>query len=177
MKEAIVYAIQDGVCYLKLSGELRHDCAGPLDTLIERLFSMSTGFDGLYCQGSTGEFTAVVIDLNETSFMDSTVIGLLAGIARELLARDLPAPTVFSTNSEINQLLRSLCLDEVFTLIEQPTERSLASLALVQSSEGDGQCSGAAILRAHEALVELNETNRVAFQSVISLFREQLDGG
>ncbi len=154
MKEAIGYAIQDGVCYLKLSGELRHDCAGPLDTLIERLFAMST------C-----EFGEVVIDLNEVSFMDSTVIGFLAGIARELMARDLSAPTVFSTNFEINQLMRSLCLDEVFTLIEQPTEHTLTPLAFAQGAQGDGQCSGAAILRAHEALVELNEANRVAFQS------------
>ena len=169
MKEAIGYAIQGGVCYLKLRGELRHDCAGPLDTLIEHLFAMST------C-----EFSAVVIDLNDVSFMDSTAIGLLAGIARELLSRDLCAPTVFSTNTEINQLLRSLCLDEVFTLIEQPTEHPLNvnvnALALELSVGADTQCSGAAILRAHEALVELNEANRVAFQSVISLFREQLDG-
>lgn len=164
MKEAIGYAIQGGVCYLKLRGELRHDCAGPLDVLIERLFAMNSG-----------EFNAVVIDLNDVSFMDSTAIGLLAGIAREQLARDLCAPTVFSTNTEINQLLRNLCLDEVFTLIEQPTEHALEPLAL-NSSAGDTQCSGAAILRAHEALVELNEANRVAFQSVISLFREQLDG-
>lgn len=165
MKEAIGYAIQDGVCYLKLRGELRHDCAGPLDALIERLFAMNTG-----------EFSAVVIDLNDVSFMDSTAIGLLAGIAREQLSRDLCAPTVFSTNTEINQLLRSLCLDEVFTLIEQPTEHTFQPLALNLSAGADRQCSGAAILRAHEALVELNEANRVAFQSVISLFREQLDG-
>jgi|CXWL01.1.fsa_nt_gi anti-anti-sigma factor len=166
MSDAIAYAVKDCVCFLKLSGELRHDSAGPLDTLIERLFA--TDGSGI---------CAVMIDLNDVEFMDSTVIGLLAGIARELLSRDLPAPTLFSTNEDINELLRSLRFDDVFTLIDQRTDRPLAAGALrsVEELPGDQQhCSAATILKAHEALIEMNEANRDAFQSVVDLFRAEV---
>ena len=162
MSDAIGYAKQNDVYYLKISGALRHDSAAPLDALIERWF-----------ENETCDFTAVVIDLNETVFMDSTAIGLLASIAREMLARGLNAPTVFSANSEINQLLQSLRLDEVFTLVQKTTSGIECISAQSVASE---QCGAAVILKAHEALVELNEANRVAFQSVIDLFRSELGG-
>ena len=162
MSDAIGYAVRDGVCYLKLSGELRHDSAGPLDALVERLYEQ---------QGH--EFSAVAIDLNQAVFMDSTVIGLLAGTAREQLARGLAAPTVFSTNPEINQLLQSLRLDEVFNVVEQATAPGAQDDKL--SACEAQQCSAAGILRAHETLVELNEANRDKFQSVIDLFRDECE--
>ncbi len=165
MNDAIGYAVHDGVGYLKLSGELRHDTAAPLDALIERLF-----------EPETLEITAVVIDLTEVSFMDSTVIGLLASIARALLSRSLAAPTLFSTNPEINQLLCSLCLDQVFTIVDAPTDRPLGALKMhaMEVECGERQCSSATILKAHEVLIEMNESNRDAFQSVVDLFRDEL---
>jgi hypothetical protein len=38
----------------------------------------------------------------------------------------------------------------------------------------NAQCSGAAILKAHETLIDLNEGNRVAFQPVVDLLRSEL---
>jgi len=168
MSEAIGYALHQEVGYLKLSGELRHDSAAPLDALIERLFEP----DRL-------DLSSVVIDLTEVTFMDSTVIGLLASIARALMARSLPAPTLFSTNSEINQLLTSLCLDQVFTIVDAATDRPLApaQLRAVDGECEQRQCSSATILKAHEVLIEMNEANREAFQSVVDLFRDEVQRG
>lgn len=165
MSEAIGYAAHEDVGYLKLAGELRHDTAAPLDALIERLFAP----DEL-------SIKAVVIDLTEVTFMDSTVIGLLASIARALLSRSLPAPTLFSTNPEINQLLTSLCLDQVFTIVDAPTDRPLGAVQVhaVRGECAERQCSSATILKAHEVLIEMNESNRDAFQSVVDLFRDEV---
>lgn len=156
------YASNGGVRYLKLAGDLRHDGAGPLEALIDRWFADAATTP-----------CAVVIDLNEARFMDSTVIGLLASIAREMLARGLPAPTVFSTHPEINQLLTSLRLDEVFTVVQRATDRRPEPGEMHDAEEisQTQQCSGAAILHAHEALIELNEANRVAFQPVVDVLR------
>ena len=107
MDVIIAEAQSAGVHFLKLGGELRHDNAAPLEQLIEGWFSA----DAVAVE-------SVVIDLNELRFMDSTVIGLLACIVRELAERDLPRATVFSTQPEINQLLHSLCLDDAVTLVE-----------------------------------------------------------
>lgn len=162
MTGAIGYAVDDGIGYLRLSGELRHHTAGALEALIEQWFG-------------AGEpaVRAVAIDLNEIRFMDSTVIGLLASIARELAAHGLPRATVFSTQPDINQLLRSLCLDQAFSMVERATDGS-ASSANASELPADAQCSGAAILKAHETLIDLNEGNRIAFQPVVEILRGEL---
>jgi anti-anti-sigma factor len=162
MSASIGFAVHEGVGYLKLAGDLRHDIAGPLEVLIERWF-----------EAPQGAIRAAVIDLNEAQFMDSTVIGLVAAIARELLARTLPAPTVFSTNVEINQLLASLRLDEVFTVVQQSTSGTPVDVPVLLLKP-DAQCSAEAILKAHETLIELNEANRIAFQPVVDLLRSEL---
>ena len=165
MTDAISSAVNDDVGYLRLSGELRHDTAGALETLIERWFD-----------NDISPLRGVVVDLNEATFMDSTVIGLLASIARELQARDLPRPTVFSTKPEINQLLRSLRLDDALMLVERNTGAGavVGTAERADAQEPDGQCSGAAILKAHQTLIDINEANRAAFQPVVDLFRKDL---
>lgn len=165
MSESISYALDQGVCYLRLAGELRHTIAGPLDNLIERLFA-----------SEPPELQAMVIDLTAATFMDSTMIGLLASIARELEEHGLPPATVFSTQPEIQQLLSCLCLDQVFTIVSQATDRALdPSLLPVPSGTDSEQHSAAIILKAHEDLVRLSDSNRAAFQPVVDLFREQLE--
>ena len=165
MTETFQYSLHDGVCHLRLVGELRHDTAGELDIWVQNLVA---GLDSPVCD--------VCIDLNQVSFMDSTAIGLLAEIAREVVGRGLPAPTLISNDAEINQLLTSLRFDEVFKLIARPSD----CLAHPDDDElrciGDSSaCTGKAILKAHEALIDLNDANRAAFQPVVDLFREQLD--
>jgi anti-anti-sigma factor len=160
MDVVIAHAHSAEVHFLKLGGELRHDNAAPLEQLIENWFA-----------GEQDAVKAVVIDLNELQFMDSTVIGLLACIVRELAERDLPKATVFSTQPEINQLLHSLCLDEAVTLVEASSAPGSA-LSAAAVSDQPGQVSAANILRAHEQLIELNKANRAAFQPVVDLLRQ-----
>ncbi len=165
MTDAIGHAVAAGVGYLRLSGDLRHDTAGALEALIEQWFA-----------GNPAAVDSVVIDLNQARFMDSTVIGLLANIARELQVHGLPKATVFSTQTDINQLLRCLCLDQVFTLVEQATNGSVTTIeqTAMAADGADAHCSASAILKAHEVLVELNEGNREAFQPVVDLLRGEL---
>lgn len=167
MTGAIGYAVKDGIGYLRLSGALRHDSAGALEALIERWFGA----------GQTA-VRAVVVDLNETQFMDSTVIGLLASIARELASRGLPKATLFSTQADINQLLRSLCLDQALDLVECATSGDGAAAGPEAGTAGaaGSQCSAAAILKAHEVLMSLNEGNRQKFEPVVDLLRVELGG-
>lgn len=163
MTAAIGQAEIDGTRFLKLSGELRHDNAAPLEALIDHWFA-----------AEPAPFKSMVIDLTTLTFMDSTVIGLLAGIARELQERALPPATLFSTSRDINQLLHSLCLDEAFTLIDAAGEAGtpLPLSELPQASD-QGQVSPASILKAHEQLMALNEANRSAFQPVVDLLRAE----
>lgn len=161
-QEPILFAQNNDTCFFKLRGELRHTNATAMDDLIDRLFRQRQ----LQC-------TQVVIDLNEATFMDSTHIGLLASIARHCKAEGLPAPTLFSTHSEINDQLISLRLDEVFELITQPTDQAVDFKTVTGSDHTEDE-KAMMILRAHEALVELNDANRTAFEPVVELLRAQL---
>ena len=165
-QEQILFASINDCCYFKLCGELRYTNATGMDDLIERLFSTP-----LRC-------SQVVIDLNQATFIDSTYVGLLASLARYCQQQQLPKPTLFSTQSEINELLFGLCLDQAFQIIQQPTNlppgnlpADMTSIAAQSYSE---QQQGSMILRAHQALIELNDKNKAEFQPVVNLLKQQL---
>ncbi|SNY51387.1 anti-anti-sigma factor [Arsukibacterium tuosuense] len=170
-QEQVLFASINNCCYFKLCGELRYTNATGMDDLIERLFSTRI------------ECAQVVIDLNQATFIDSTYVGLLAGLARYCQQQQLPKPTLFSTQSEINELLFGLCLDQAFQIIQQPTTvppdnlpggtlpENTTDIATQSYSE---QQQGRMILRAHEALIALNDKNKAEFQPVVNLLKQQL---
>tara|TARA_R110002126_G_scaffold15185_1_gene62471 strand:+ start:2048 stop:2536 length:489 start_codon:yes stop_codon:yes gene_type:complete len=161
MEPQILFACIDNCCYFKLRGELRYTNATGMDDLIERLF------------GNNVSCSSVVVDLNEATFMDSTHVGLLASLARYCQAQQLPKPAIFSTEPEINALLYSLCLDQAFQIIERTTAYP-ADMASIDSKAYSEHEQGVMILRAHEALVRLNDKNKASFQPVVDLLRQQL---
>jgi anti-anti-sigma factor len=161
MTEQILFACVEQCCYFKLSGELRYTNASGMDDLIERLF------------GAKIQCRQLVVDLNEASFMDSTYIGLLAGLARYCQQHNLPKPMLFCTVPAVNELLFSLCLDQAFDIVRQSTDPAV-DLASVQAVPYSDQQKGLMILHAHEALIALNEQNKSQFQSVVDLLKQQL---
>lgn len=160
-QQQILFANRDNCCYFKLCGELRYTNATGMDDLIERLFSASI---------TCGQ---VVIDLNQATFIDSTYIGLLASLARYCQQHQLPQPTLFSTQPEINELLFGLCLDQAFQIVQQPTDHTMDMTSIAAKTYSEQQ-QGRMILRAHEALINLNDNNKTEFQPVVDLLKQQL---
>ena len=157
----LLFACIDNCCYFMLSGELRYTNATGMDDLVERLFASEYN-----CQ-------QLVVDLNDVSFMDSTYIGLLASLARFCQQQQLPRPTLFSTNCDVNALLYSLCLEQAFDIVQQATT-TVPELSGVSPQQYSDQQHGQMILRAHEALIALNGKNKTAFQPVVELLKQQL---
>ncbi len=161
MTEQIMFACVEHCCYFKLSGELRYTNATGMDDLVERLFAAE-----LRCK-------QLVVDLNQASFMDSTYIGLLASLARYCQQQNLPKPTLFSAAPQVNELLFSLCLDQAFDIVQQPTHQDVDMTSIKAQLYSDQQ-KGLMILHAHEALIELNDKNKTEFQSVVDVLKQQL---
>ncbi|MDX1677559.1 STAS domain-containing protein [Arsukibacterium sp.] len=161
MQPQILFASIDNCCFFKLRGELRYTNAAGMDELIEQLFSKPASCN------------QVIIDLNEATFLDSTHVGLLASLARYCQQQQLPKPTLFSTRPQINELLYSLCLDQAFQIVEKPTSADVKLSGVTAASYSEQQ-QGEMILRAHQALIALNDKNKAEFQPLVDLLQQQL---
>jgi anti-sigma B factor antagonist len=75
--------------------------------------------------------TRIVVDLTETSFLDSTALGVLIGAVKRLRSRD-GALTIVNTDANIAKTFEITGLDQIFTI--RPT-RDEAIQALDASNE------------------------------------------
>ncbi len=150
----IQFAEQSGTFVLKFVGEVRLTLCSALDATIEKIFSALN-------------FSAIVIDLTETSSIDSTTLGLLAKLS--ILSRQKVGllPTVVTTHADITRLLHSMGFDLVFNIVDTPLPcpDCLTDLPAQDQSE---DIVRAKVLEAHRILMGLNESNREAFHDLVS---------
>lgn len=151
----ILYAMPDRHWVFRFEGDIRYTMTHPLDALLDDVFAHSSP-------------ASVTIDLRDTSAIDSTGIGLLVKIAR--LASNLNAarPMLFCGNAEVDEVLDSVCMDKVFTIVSGAVDpANLSPLPSTQPSETD---LAKTILEAHRLLCELSDDNRARFEGVVEAF-------
>jgi anti-anti-sigma factor len=163
--DQILYANLQGVCFFRFVGEIRHGQSAGLEALINSLFNDKNGV----CKD-------VVVDLSQASYLDSTNLGLLAMIARNMLEKHQRKPTLISTDKDMTTLLQSMCLDQVFTLLDKPLDAPDAFVEVSDQGAGEQQ-RAKMILAAHEELLKLGESNRKTFQPVVDLLKQELQSG
>ncbi len=121
-----------------------------------------------------------VLDFRDCSSMDSTFLGVLAGVALRL--RKLPArgSLVLCRLSGRNlELVRNLGLDRLLTIDEGaegcvPNAPATALPAAPVLSELE---QARLVLKAHEDLVTVDEANRAKFQDVLSFLKDRVKEG
>ncbi|MDQ2696789.1 MAG: STAS domain-containing protein [Pseudomonadota bacterium] len=162
-ESTVLYAKQGKTCVLKFTGDIRYTLSPCLDHFIDRLFARPA-------------FDDVLIDLTETTVIDSTILGLLAKIANLLRERNGRRPTLVTAGEDIHQLLDSVGFDAVFTLLtRRPSGLGMAS-AVDTSEPFQEEELARTVLEAHQILSDLNERNRAAFQSVVDALKNELAG-
>lgn len=133
-------------------------------------------FDQLTGQGKT----RFVIDFQQCSGMDSTFLGILAGLGIKLMKMEPPGSVVLCRlGSRNRELVRNLGLHRLLTIDEgEEVEPGEGADKLEAVSEG-GRLSevenARLVLQAHENLVEIDASNRTKFQDVISFLKNQMD--
>ncbi|MBL8445916.1 MAG: STAS domain-containing protein [Zoogloeaceae bacterium] len=152
----ILYARHGDDWVLRVEGPLRYTNANSMDRFIDRLFKGEPP-------------SSVCVDLNDATAIDSTGIGLLAKIARGLARAEGSRPIVFSVNPEINEMLTSVCLDDVCCIVPAAAEGPVAAdpIPVAQVEE---KALARTIAEAHRLLCELSEDNRAQFQQVVAAF-------
>jgi anti-sigma B factor antagonist len=120
--------------------------------------------------------SAVVLDLSECIGMDSTFMGVLAGLSGRL-KQNGQALELINLSKKNTELLATLGVDQVIAhyshnhgheLPDQPAQ----SLPTASASKKD---LAETALQAHETLVELSEENRPRFKRVIEYLKADVD--
>lgn len=151
---AIYYACRNGHYVLKFVGEVRLTLCSTIDLHLENVLTRR-------------EIRDTLIDLTETTTIDSTSLGLIAKLAIKAAEQGLPKPTLVSTNPDITRIVYAMGFDQVFLLLDTlPTsETDLAQVPFVQESEEQVRSR---IIDAHRVLIDLNDANRAAFKDLIA---------
>jgi anti-anti-sigma factor len=160
-EDKILYAIHDRICFLKVIGEAKYSNSGGFDTFVNELFDRD-------------EVDDVLVDLNETTYIDSTNLGELTKISTYLMQRRNRRPTLMAGGEEIDSIIRGLGLDRVFVMADELPEAG-AELHEVPDVRLDERGNAMRILEAHRYLISLNETTGRVFRSVVDAFERELE--
>ena len=123
----------------------------------------------------------IVFDLERCPGMDSTFMGTLTGLARDLSDYGGGRLTVINVNSRNEQLITNLGIDHVLEVdlngsTWQNERRAVAAtLEQCESTRAlDKEERAAHILNAHQSLCEVNPENAVRFKDVIEFLSKDL---
>jgi anti-anti-sigma factor len=159
----VLHASQDGVHVLRYIGDIRYTLTPSINRFLEEVFAgpKPAGF---------------VIDLTQTDSIDSTNLGQLARIAMRMQVLDAPRVTLVSNRADINSILTSMALDEVFDIVDDSGMVTGAAQELPQA-DADRETLARTLIDAHRALMELSEHNREMFRDVVASLEKNRTGG
>lgn len=157
----ILYAVDRDHWVFRFEGGIQYTMTHTLDAFLERAFAEA-------------QPRALTADLRDTTMIDSTGIGLLVKLAHMARAAGSARPLLFCTNPEVTEILDSVCLDKVYTLVSGEPVAD-AHQPMPATSPGEAQMSDM-IEGAHRLLSELSESNRVRFEGVLDAFERQREG-
>jgi anti-anti-sigma factor len=158
----VLHASQDGIHVLRFIGDIRYTLSPSIERFLNGIFAgpRPAGF---------------VIDLTETGSIDSTNLGLLARIARRMQALDAHRVTIVSNRAEINSVLTSMALDEVFDIVEN-TALVTDGTQEVPQVNTDRESLARTLIDAHRALMELSDRNEEMFRDVVASLEKNRTG-
>jgi anti-anti-sigma factor len=155
----ILFADQDGVQVLNFVGDVRV-CLGP--TISTYLASID----------KRRGVRAIVIDLRETTGIDSTSLGLLAKISLRSQDQFNTLPTIISTNEDITRILLSMGFDQIF-VIDQEAQYSCDQFGELPPKIVPDAVLRDQVLEAHKTLMGLNQNNLIAFQDLVAALEQE----
>lgn len=117
-----------------------------------------------------------VIDLQQCKHMDSTFMGVLAGLATFQKKDHLEAPKLVHLSARNRELLETLGLDKILNLASKNDESVDADFETLDTlSDEDKRESAQVMLEAHENLIEADSRNANKFQDVVKFLRHKLN--
>lgn len=155
----ILFAERDGIQVLKFVGDVRVTMGPTIGAFLSRL-------------RQSQDFKSIVLDLTETTSIDSTSLGLLAKISIATQEAFNSVPTIVSPNEDILRILLSMGFDDVFIILRELITEcgQLNELPTGIFSEASLREQ---VIEAHRVLMSLNEQNRNAFCDLVEALESE----
>ncbi|WFM70149.1 STAS domain-containing protein [Halomonas sp. CKK8] len=152
-------AFDSGVFVLKLCGDVRLTLCATLDRQARQL-------------AETPGLETLIIDLRDTTNVDSTALGFLAKVAMAVQGRVTERPTIIADNPDVRRMLDVMGFSRIFTLVETPITET-CELCDLPEIPTDVEETRQRVLEAHRILMRLNEHNREEFQPLVEMLEAQ----
>lgn len=160
--DRVLYARMNGTCVIRFVGDIRYTLSAALDAFLDKLFADPA-------------LERIIVDLRETTSIDSTNLGLLAKIATFVRNRFGGKPALVSTRADVNRILDSVGFSDIFEWVADCPDTDAKSKE-IQSAGVSEEMTGRTVLEAHRILCALNERNLEMFRDVVEGFESELRG-
>lgn len=155
----IEYASLNGTHIFKIIGEVRAQACISLDKLLNRI-------------DQNAQVIGAVVDLTETTFIDSTVLGILAKLGIKLKQEHQVQAIMFSTNPDITTLANSMGLNQVFVILNYCGNPQVCTNELAESHITHSSMLKT-VLEAHKTLMQLNDANKNMFEPLVNQLKKE----
>ncbi|MCS7063690.1 MAG: STAS domain-containing protein [Methylacidiphilales bacterium] len=162
MPDQISAAIDPPYIYIRISGRATFQNAPLIKAFLDSTINASQPH--------------VILDLQTCTYLDSTFLGTLTGIALRHKKQGLPPLHFIHTTGRNLEIITNLCLDKLFTIhstspFPDPTPLSLKSIEPITPL--DKNQTSASMLQAHENLIQWHPPNASKFQDVVHYLRSR----
>jgi anti-anti-sigma factor len=160
--DRVLFAIQNGTCFIKMVGEAKYSTTTGFDVFINDLIARA-------------EVDNILVDLTDTTYIDSTSLGELTRLSSYMRQNHQRMPTLVSKRDNINAIIGGLGLDKVFVVVDEQASGVLhmQEIPRVELTERENALR---ILDAHRSLMAINDKTGRIFRSVVDAFEQELGG-
>ena len=156
----VMHGCRGGVHVLRLVGDVRYPVASSVSGLVTRVFDDE-------------DVTDFVIDLSESTSIDSTNLGVLARLGVWVNRTCGHPATVVAGDPHIRELLESMGISSVCQVVDHGPNTDISTTAVIETEPTAQDQLAKVMLDAHRALMDLSLSNRDQFVEVVRMLERQ----
>jgi anti-anti-sigma factor len=157
----ILYAVIGSTCVLKMIGSIAYNISPSFDRFIQKISEDESA-------------KSFVIDLTETTYIDSTNLGLLARLHAVSSDRGDDCPTMISNSRVINDVLYTIGFNGLFNIVDCQNDLLCDMKELPALKDDSADSLAKIMLKAHCELAALSKNNRELFADVITYLKDDI---
>ena len=156
----ILCSLSQETCIIKMVGRIQYHISLDLGVLIKKM--------------ATKPPVNCLIDLTEATYMDSTSLGVIAGIKALEYRHDIKISSrIYSTNQTVTDIVKGVGFHSIFDIVEASPEYTIFEINELPSEKIAKDDTREIFLGAHKDLSSINEKNRVTFLDVVQLLESE----